>query len=103
MKWRVCFWVSAIPAAILALAMEFCAESPQWLHKKGRSVEAEAEFEKLLGGLHVKSAMADLSKSDRVDEPDTVKFSELFYGRHFRVVLIGSALYAFQQLSGINA
>ncbi|KAI3939705.1 hypothetical protein MKX01_029867 [Papaver californicum] len=101
--WRMCFWVSAIPAAILALAMEFCAESPQWLHKKGRSAEAEAEFEKLLGGLHVKSAMADLSKSERGDVPDIVKFSELFYGRHFRVVLIGSALYAFQQLSGINA
>lgn len=54
------------------------------MEQKGRAAEAEAEFEKLLGGLHVKSAMADLSKSDRGDEPDTVKFSELFYGRHFR-------------------
>ncbi|KAF8393388.1 hypothetical protein HHK36_021631 [Tetracentron sinense] len=101
--WRVCFWVSAIPAAMLALAMEFCAESPHWLYKQGRSVEAEAEFEKLLGGSHVISAMAELSKSDRGDETDTVKFSELFYGRHFRVVFIGSSLFALQQLSGINA
>ncbi|OUZ99988.1 Sugar/inositol transporter [Macleaya cordata] len=101
--WRVCFWVSAIPAAILALGMEFCAESPHWLHKRGRSAEAEAEFEKLLGGLHVKSAMAELSKSDRGDEPDTVKFSELLSGRHCKVVFIGSILYALQQLSGINA
>ncbi|KAI3837080.1 hypothetical protein MKW98_005413 [Papaver atlanticum] len=64
----VCFWVSAIPAAILALAMVPCGESPQWLHKKGRSAEAEAEFEKLLGGLHVKSAMADLSKSEEMSQ-----------------------------------
>ncbi|KAI3898696.1 hypothetical protein MKW98_000809 [Papaver atlanticum] len=38
LRWRECFWVSAIPAAILALAMEFCAESPQWLHKCGGSI-----------------------------------------------------------------
>ncbi|KAA8523130.1 hypothetical protein F0562_009553 [Nyssa sinensis] len=101
--WRVCFWVSTIPATILALAMVFCAESPHWLYKQGRSAEAEAEFEKLLGGSHVKSAMAELSKTDRGDETDTVKVSELLYGRHFRVVYIGSTLFALQQLSGINA
>lgn len=101
--WRVCFWVSAIPATLLALGMEFCAESPYWLYKRGRPVEAEADFEKLLGGSHVKAAMSELSKSDRGDEMETVKLSELFYGRHFRVVFIGSTLFALQQLSGINA
>ncbi|CAK7356714.1 unnamed protein product [Dovyalis caffra] len=101
--WRVCFWVSAIPAAMLVLFMQFCAESPHWLLKRGRSVEAEAQFEKLLGGSHVKSAIVELSKSDRGDEVDKVKLSELLYGRYFKVVFIGSALFALQQLSGINA
>ncbi|XP_010691357.2 probable plastidic glucose transporter 3 [Beta vulgaris subsp. vulgaris] len=101
--WRVCFWVPVVPAALLAISMELCAESPHWLFKKGRTVEAEAEFERVLGGLHVKSAIAELSKSDRVDEADTVKFLELFYGRHYKVVFIGSVLFALQQLSGINA
>ncbi|GLU14488.1 hypothetical protein SLE2022_310530 [Rubroshorea leprosula] len=101
--WRICFWVSVVPAAILALFMEFCAESPHWLLKRGRGTEAEAEFEKLLGGPYVKSAIAELSKSDREDEPDSVKFSELLYGRHFKMVFIGSTLFALQQLSGINA
>lgn len=32
-RWRVCFWVSTVPAALLALLMEFCAESPHWLLK----------------------------------------------------------------------
>ncbi|PWA98340.1 putative plastidic glucose transporter 3 [Artemisia annua] len=68
--WRVCFWVSTVPAALLALLMEFCAESPHWLFKRGRSADAEAEFAKLLGGLHVKSSMAELSKTDREDEVD---------------------------------
>ncbi|XP_062148174.1 probable plastidic glucose transporter 2 isoform X1 [Alnus glutinosa] len=101
--WRICFWVSTIPSAILVVAMMFCAESPHWLYKRGRTEEAEAEFEKLLGGSHVKFAMAELSKSDRGDDTDTVRLSELLYGRHFRVVFIGSTLFALQQLSGINA
>ncbi|KAJ4708463.1 Major facilitator superfamily protein [Melia azedarach] len=101
--WRVCFGVSTIPAAILALAMILCAESPHWLYKQGRTAEAEAEFEKLLGGSHVKSSMAELSKLDRGDDTDTVKLEELLHGRHFRVVFIGSTLFALQQLSGINA
>ncbi|CAH2065871.1 unnamed protein product [Thlaspi arvense] len=109
--WRVCFWVSTIPAAALAVGMFFCAESPQWLFKvhplmqQGKIAEAEAEFERLLGGFHVKTAMAELHKLelDKADEPDVVTLSELLYGRHSRVVFIGSTLFALQQLSGINA
>ncbi|XP_028789224.1 probable plastidic glucose transporter 3 isoform X1 [Neltuma alba] len=101
--WRICFWVSAIPAAILAFFMEFCAESPHWLYKRGRSNEAEAEFEKLLGGIHVKPAMTELLRTGRDDETDKVKLSELLCGRHFKVMFIGSTLFALQQLSGINA
>ncbi|KAL2338064.1 hypothetical protein Fmac_012510 [Flemingia macrophylla] len=101
--WRICFWVSIIPATMLAIFMEICAESPHWLFKIGRTIEAEAEFEKLLGGVHVKPAMTELSKSDRGDGSDSVKLSELIYGRHFRVMFIGSTLFALQQLSGINA
>ncbi|GAB2268297.1 hypothetical protein Dimus_003270 [Dionaea muscipula] len=101
--WRVCFWVSAIPAAVLAFAMMFCAESPHWLFKQGRIAEAETEFEKLLGASHVNAAMMELSKSDRDGDSDTVEFSELLHGRYFRVVFIGSTLFGLQQLSGINA
>lgn len=101
--WRVCFMLSIVPATILCLSMSFCAESPHWLYKRGRITEAEAEFERLLGASHVKSAVAELSKSDRGDDSDSVTISELLYGRHFRVIFIGSALFALQQLSGINA
>ncbi|KAL3632974.1 hypothetical protein CASFOL_025958 [Castilleja foliolosa] len=101
--WRVCFWVSAIPATLLAFLMEFSTESPHWLFKRGRITQTEEELERLMGASHVKSAMAELSKSDKGDEADVVKFSELVHGRHYKVVFIGSALFAFQQLSGINA
>ncbi|XP_073282003.1 probable plastidic glucose transporter 2 isoform X1 [Primulina huaijiensis] len=101
--WRICFWISTIPAAILALSMVFCVESPYWLYKQGRNIEAEAELEKLLGSTHAKAAMAELSKLEKGGEITSVKLVELLYGRHSRVVFLGSTLFALQQLSGINA
>lgn len=100
--WRMCFWLSTIPAATLAIGMLLCAESPHWLYKQGRISEAEAEFEKLLGASHVNSSIMELEKSDRGDS-EGVKLMELLSGRHSRVVFIGSTLFALQQLSGINA
>ncbi|KAI4381918.1 hypothetical protein MLD38_007936 [Melastoma candidum] len=101
--WRVCFAVSVIPAAALAILMEFCAESPHWLLKRGRAAEAEFVFEKLLGGVYVKSAIAELTKGAKGEETDTVHLTELISGRHFRMIFLGSVLFALQQLSGINA
>ncbi|GAB2222309.1 hypothetical protein Drorol1_Dr00013521 [Drosera rotundifolia] len=101
--WRACFWVPVIPSALLALTMGLCSESPHWLFKKGRGTEAEAAFEKLLGSSHVKVAIEELSKLGSVDESETVRLTELFRGRYSRVILIGSVLFALQQLSGVNA
>lgn len=60
--------------------------------QKGRLGEAEAVFERLLGVSHVKSAIAELAHSDRAelarsdrgDDTESVRFSDLFYGRHFK-------------------
>ncbi|KAL4312184.1 hypothetical protein GQ457_01G039430 [Hibiscus cannabinus] len=101
--WRICFWASAVPPALLALFIEFSPESPHWLFKKGRAADAEAAYEKLFGGPYVKGAMAELSKTVRGDEAEGVKLSELIFGRHRKVIFIGSTLFALQQLSGINA
>ncbi|KAK1290457.1 putative plastidic glucose transporter 2 [Acorus calamus] len=58
---------------------------------RGRLIEAEAEFERLLGVSHVKSAMSELSRSGG-DEIESVKLSELLYGRHFRGSIVAMML-----------
>lgn len=50
--------------------------------QQGRTAEAEAEFERLLGVSEAKFAMSQLSKVDRGEDTDTVKFSELLHGHH---------------------
>lgn len=101
--WRACFWISAIPAALLALGMELCAESPQWLAKQSKWVEAEYEYERLWGGANVKFAMAELSRLDKGDETEDISFMDLLNKRHWKVVYVGAAMFVLQQLSGINA
>ncbi|CAM6120266.1 unnamed protein product [Calypogeia fissa] len=99
--WRVCFWIATIPAGLLALFMEFCAESPRWLFEKSRWAEAEREFERLWGFAHAKGAMADLTRGE--DELGEAPWSSLWNKRYRKAVFIGSALFGLQQLSGINA
>ncbi|KAH9300453.1 hypothetical protein KI387_012036, partial [Taxus chinensis] len=101
--WRTCFWISAIPAALLALGMVFCAESPQWLVKKSRWAEAEYEYERLWGAANVKFAMAEISRLDKGEDTEDIRFMDLLNKRHWKVVSTGSAIFIFQQLSGINA
>lgn len=101
--WRKCFWISTFPAAILAFGMEFCSESPRWLFKRSRLAEAEHEIERLWGGAYVKAALDDLIHSERHEEDEQATFKELFSDRYRKVVVIGAALFAFQQLAGINA
>lgn len=52
--------------------------------QRGKLAEAEIEFERILGSSHVESAMLELSKSDKGDETESVKISELLHGRHSR-------------------
>lgn len=56
--------------------------------QRGRIDLAEEELEKLMGASHVKYAIAEMSKTDKGDEVDNVRFGELLYGRHFKGIII---------------
>jgi MFS family permease len=40
MAWRSIFWVSALPGVLFVAGSLFVAESPRWLHRRGRKAEA---------------------------------------------------------------
>ncbi|XP_002974043.2 probable plastidic glucose transporter 2 [Selaginella moellendorffii] len=101
--WRVCFWISTGPAVLLAVAMQFCAESPRWLFKRKQYGKAEMSLERLWGPLHVKEAMSDLLVKEQLEAGRRRSWCDLLDRQYSRVVLIGAALFAFQQLAGINA
>jgi MFS family permease len=42
MAWRSIFWVSLPPGVVFVIGSLFVAESPRWLHRKGRVDEARA-------------------------------------------------------------
>lgn len=46
-----------------------------------------------MGALHVKSAMLELSKSEKGDEVDSVKLSDLLHGRHFKGAFVVQQLH----------
>jgi hypothetical protein len=102
-RWRACFWISTVPACLLALGMEFCAESPRWLFKQSEWYEAEQELERLWGPSHVKGAMADLVRAEQSHDSGGTSWHALINPRYIKVVAIGAALFAFQQFAGINA
>eukprot|EP00250_Pteridium_aquilinum_P004433 c14644_g1_i1 orf=99-1547(+) len=101
--WRVCFWISSIPAALLLLGLEFCSESPRWLFKQSRWFEAEAAIKKLWGASNLKAAIADLVQGDSKDKNEQATYAELFTKQYVKVILKGAAILAFQQFAGVNA
>eukprot|EP00850_Spirogloea_muscicola_P018521 SM000170S02693 [mRNA] locus=s170:212133:216530:- [translate_table: standard] len=100
--WRMCFWVSIGPAVALVAGMELSAESPRWLAKKGKWDAAERELEVLWGPSEVKGAITELKDASSETTAEGT-LGDLFGKRYVKVVATGAALFAFQQLSGINA
>ncbi|KAI5067347.1 hypothetical protein GOP47_0017875 [Adiantum capillus-veneris] len=98
--WRLCFWLSLVPAAILLLGFECCPESPRWLFKQSRWDEAEIAMEKLWGTTNFKADFADLGQGEKTE---TATYADLCNKEIVKVILKGAAIFVFQQFAGINA
>ena len=104
-SWRLMLAVPAVFAAVyFVFIMIGFPESPRWLVSKNRKAEAESVMLKIGGEALVKSELKQMEKvisEERVKEK--MKLSELFRGKTGKVVLIGTLIAAFQQITGINA
>ncbi|KAH9536452.1 hypothetical protein CY35_17G109700 [Sphagnum magellanicum] len=104
--WRACFWISTVPACLLALGMEFCAESPRWLSKG--AITNRGSISNVMAsnpnGMRQSKNLSDyLVRAEQSHDSGGTSWHALIDPRYIKVVAIGAALFAFQQYAGINA
>jgi SP family arabinose:H+ symporter-like MFS transporter len=98
--WRWMFAVAAIPAVVFAVTILFSEESPRWLMKAGRRIEAERVLALINGELTARSEVVSIEQSLAEEEGG---LRELFEGPFRRALIIGFMLAAFSQASGTTA
>ncbi|KAJ1372452.1 hypothetical protein KIN20_034620 [Parelaphostrongylus tenuis] len=110
--WRLMFGFAAIPAVIQFICFLFLPESPRWLFEHGLKEETEAVLKKVYNGNNewVQYEIAEISQAHKLESMSKGEHADggsilwrIVRTPHVRKALfIGSAIQAFQQLSGIN-
>jgi sugar porter (SP) family MFS transporter len=104
-SWR---YMLAVPAvfgiAYLIFLITTLPESPRWLLSKNRKNETIAVMEKIGGSQLINNELPEMEKSLSIEsKKEKVGLSEIFKGKNGKIVLIGTLIAAFQQITGINA
>jgi len=104
-SWRYMLSVPAVFAIIyLVFLLTSFTESPRWLLSKNDRDGALNALNKINGGKPVSDELKEMEESLAAEKKkDNVSFGELFKGKTGKIVLIGTLLAAFQQITGINA
>lgn len=104
-SWRYMLSVPAVFGVLyLVYLLTSFTESPRWLLSKGRKDETIEALRKIGGEKLVEEDLPKMEQSlDAEKGKEKVSIGELFRGKTGKVVLIGSLIAAFQQLTGVNA
>jgi sugar porter (SP) family MFS transporter len=98
-NWRLMLGLPLPFACIYILLLLFLPESPRWLIQKHDSGRAEAIIAKLN---YDDDDKADVFNADNTQGANSVTIKEMFKGKTGKIVLLGSLLAFFQQITGIN-
>jgi len=104
-SWRYMLLIPAIFGVLylIFLLLKF-PESPRWLLSKNKKEEAVKIMKAIGGDELIATELPEMEKMINADiRKEKVKFIELFQGKIGKIVLIGTLLAAFQQITGINA
>jgi len=99
--WRLMFWSELIPAILFFFLLLSVPKSPRWLMLKGRKEEADRVLVKIHGEELALKESEEIALS--LKENKGLPFKYIFRKAVLPIVLIGSALSALQQFTGINA
>lgn len=101
--WRWMFSAVAVPAVVFTLASLFIPESPRWLCGIGRDREAHAILERIGGSAYARAEMVGIESAQRSDSTlAQSSWRELLLPAFRKILLVGIALAALQQWTGIN-
>jgi len=104
-SWRYMLAVPAIfGTAYLIFLLTSLPESPRWLLSENRKDEAVNVMMKIGGQLLIDDELPEMERVLLIDEGKRrINFGEIFKGKTGTIVIIGTLLAAFQQITGINA
>jgi len=95
-SWRLMLLVGAIPGVIMLAILVIMPESPRWYLSRGRRAEAERAHQRLTGG-------HDEPLPAQIEETARASWRDLFNDRNRMVLILATGLFAFANLSGIDA
>jgi SP family galactose:H+ symporter-like MFS transporter len=101
-NWRLMLGLSAVPGILLVIFALRAPESPRWLVKKGRFVDAERILQRMLGKEDCRAELKEIDQALKSESRGT-SWLEVFDPAYRRPLMIGLGLAVFQQITGINA
>lgn len=99
--WRWMFGVGALPGFLFLILLFFVPESPRWLIKQGRPVEALPILLKIHGEDLARQEVLDIKQSFQEEKGTSIR--QLFNPGLRIALIVGVGLAILQQITGINA
>jgi sugar porter (SP) family MFS transporter len=102
--WRIMFGLGIVPGVLFLAGLALLPESPRWLVRQNRPVDAKASLSRLRkAGDDVDGEVAEMIRSVKAEASQRVGYSALLEPAVRPALIVGVGLFFLQQLSGINA
>ncbi|PWE00599.1 sugar porter family MFS transporter [Marinilabilia rubra] len=103
-QWRLMMGIPAVFGLFfLTFLLSSFPESPRWLFNNNKEEKAKKILSNIFGSDYAESELKSMKDSTNQNETNSAKLSDLFNGRIFKVLVIGTFLAIFSQITGINA